>query len=215
VRSVRADGWQILAACRGSAVEMVPDSPGQAENSATLLAKKVCKTCPVRQACLALAHRISSSRGPEYTQGVWGGLTPRERDSWRLLGVPPRPCTGCGLDCVPINSHTTECNACSPHQKPRYEEYRVLIERLIVAGSSAAEAARELRLARDSVIKACRRWRREITGRGRRGRRPVRECGTLAAKTRHHRNGESDQDCACKHVRWKAGKKRDRPSDES
>ncbi len=61
--------WRQHAACRGADPDIFyPATDEEAEE-----AKAVCATCPVRQACLeyALANRERD--------GVWGGLTERER----------------------------------------------------------------------------------------------------------------------------------------
>ena len=61
--------WRQRAACRGLDPEVFyPSSDEDAEE-----AKAICGECPVRQLCLehALAHRERD--------GVWGGLTERER----------------------------------------------------------------------------------------------------------------------------------------
>lgn len=61
--------WRQHAACRGLDPEIFyPPSDEESEE-----AKSVCGECPVRQLCLehALVHRERD--------GVWGGLTERER----------------------------------------------------------------------------------------------------------------------------------------
>jgi WhiB family redox-sensing transcriptional regulator len=40
-------------------------------------AKRVCQACPVRAECLAAAITDPS------LEGIWGGLSPRERRAWR------------------------------------------------------------------------------------------------------------------------------------
>jgi WhiB family redox-sensing transcriptional regulator len=69
--------WMADAACRTYAVDYwFSETPGTSYSEA----KAVCDTCPVRSECLkhALDHE-------DY--GVWGGLTPRERDLYRK-GLP-------------------------------------------------------------------------------------------------------------------------------
>jgi len=65
--------WRAGALCSGSD----PDlwfSPGAIEHKE---AKRICRDCPVRRECLeyALATPVD--------QGVWGGMTERERRSYR------------------------------------------------------------------------------------------------------------------------------------
>jgi WhiB family transcriptional regulator, redox-sensing transcriptional regulator len=73
----RDDAWQLRAACRGpQAAAFFP--PPQFERKDEKLgreqrAKEICRTCPVRQPCLAYALRI---REPH---GIWGGLNENER----------------------------------------------------------------------------------------------------------------------------------------
>lgn len=219
----RADSrrWQDQAACVGGPAEHVPGPTDEADPVGTLegrahvlLAKKVCATCPAIRPCLAAARRIARELGPGSAQGVWAGLTLQERETWRILKTPPRPCDRCGLLCVPVNTGTATCRACKPRQRIRFDDYREAIVELVERGLSGAAVADLLGLDRNGVTRACRLWGVNITGRGSRGRRPVKECGTLAAKTRHARRGESWNDCACKHVRWVAGKRRGSESSE-
>ena len=68
------DEWQRDAACQDSNPEMffpVGQSPlGRAEAWA---AKRICRRCPVRTACLEWAIRTGER------SGVWGGMTEEER----------------------------------------------------------------------------------------------------------------------------------------
>ena len=69
--------WQLRAACRGpQAAVFFP--PGTFERKEDKLgrefrAKDICRTCPVRRACLDYALEI---REPH---GIWGGLNENER----------------------------------------------------------------------------------------------------------------------------------------
>lgn len=61
--------WMARGMCRFEPPEVFfPSDAGGVEH-----AKRVCKTCPVRETCLeyALAHRID--------HGVWGGASERQR----------------------------------------------------------------------------------------------------------------------------------------
>ena len=69
--------WQLKAACRGPQAEVF-FPPSHFERKEEKLeredrAKGICKTCSVRQPCLAYAIRI---REPH---GIWGGLNEVER----------------------------------------------------------------------------------------------------------------------------------------
>jgi WhiB family redox-sensing transcriptional regulator len=65
--------WRELAACRGNDLNLF--FPGRGESAEP--ARQVCAACPVRQPCLGYA--ISNA----ITDGIWGGLTERERRALR------------------------------------------------------------------------------------------------------------------------------------
>jgi WhiB family transcriptional regulator, redox-sensing transcriptional regulator len=68
--------WRDAALCRQTDPELFfPDKGGSCEP-----AKRVCRVCPVRGECLDHAIRHHE------TDGVWGGLSPRQR---RRI-TPPR-----------------------------------------------------------------------------------------------------------------------------
>jgi WhiB family transcriptional regulator, redox-sensing transcriptional regulator len=61
--------WREQAACRGTDLDVFYPERGESADPA----RQVCAQCPVRRPCLeyALSNRI--------TDGIWGGLTERER----------------------------------------------------------------------------------------------------------------------------------------
>lgn len=63
--------WMAAARCAQTDPEVFFPKKGRPDS--TSWAKRICRRCPVRQACLAhaLEHREND--------GVWGGLSPRER----------------------------------------------------------------------------------------------------------------------------------------
>jgi WhiB family redox-sensing transcriptional regulator len=69
--------WRSEAACRGLSVELFFPGPGEGNGRVNethyFVGKTVCARCPVRRECLDYAgeHAI--------LDGLWGGLTPRER----------------------------------------------------------------------------------------------------------------------------------------
>lgn len=73
MRFVLSQGWRRDAACAGTDPELFHHK-GLDEQRA---AKMICGNCEVKQECLreALVH--------EDPFGVWGGLTPKERDRLR------------------------------------------------------------------------------------------------------------------------------------
>ncbi|WP_084963316.1 WhiB family transcriptional regulator [Thermoactinospora rubra] len=82
-----ADDWRELAACRDHPdpdlwfPAIGPGGPdtAQRERRAYAPARRVCRDCPVWRDCLDYAL----TRGERW--GMYGGLTPRERKSTRLL----------------------------------------------------------------------------------------------------------------------------------
>lgn len=67
-------GWQQLALC----AETDPDAFFPEEGGSQRIPKNICKDCPVRVRCLEYAIRNNE------THGVWGGLSPSERQKLRL-----------------------------------------------------------------------------------------------------------------------------------
>lgn len=74
--------WKADAACRGMDPDLFHPQTGWSEHAEAHgpvvlgqveAAKAVCSTCPVRQECLDYALAAGE------TEGVWGGLDPRER----------------------------------------------------------------------------------------------------------------------------------------
>lgn len=196
------EGWRERGACRRTRVDMVPHQRGIKS------AKRVCSACPVQVKCLLAVEKMRLEQGAEQVQGVYAGLTARERDTMAVLGRQPEPCTKCGLDCVPINLEMTECEACQPKADIRYDDYRLLIEQRVRAGKSYQEIADELRLKKRVVVAACAKWKLKIGKRSAsRPRQGVMECGTLAAKYRHHRKEPySWRNCPqCRFVPWNKG----------
>jgi WhiB family redox-sensing transcriptional regulator len=59
--------WEALAACKGRPVALFYPEPSISVEPA----KRICRGCPVRQACLVA--------GLNERHGVWGGMTRNER----------------------------------------------------------------------------------------------------------------------------------------
>lgn len=71
----RREHWTERARCRETATEVFfPTSSAAAEWAP---ARKVCAGCPVMPQCLAFALLHET---PAHRHGMWGGLTPAERD---------------------------------------------------------------------------------------------------------------------------------------
>ena len=82
-----AAGWRDRAACRDGAVDMFPDLQDAA---AVTRAAAVCRRCPTRRPCGALARRLEAG------WGVWGGR-PRALNPADLVDpfLEPGPPTSC------------------------------------------------------------------------------------------------------------------------
>lgn len=76
--STEGTAWRELAACRRTAVDFFDE-----EQTAAALA--VCRTCPVLTPC----RDVALAEGPP--EGVWGGLTPRDRRVLALRARQARP----------------------------------------------------------------------------------------------------------------------------
>ena len=73
-----SEHWYLLAACRGADTSLFYPSEQERGMFAALRserAKAICRRCPVVGACLEWA------RSAEEDYGIWGGLTPDERDN--------------------------------------------------------------------------------------------------------------------------------------
>lgn len=202
-RSAWSTDWRRRAACRNLRQEMVPD-----DSFGEHLAKKLCADCPVVASCYAESEQITQRYGPAYAEGIWGGLTVRERGTMIGLQIPPAPCPQCGLICVPVGYATDRCQACDPGTTLTYADYRPQIEQLIADELTYEQVADRLRLDKGALVSACGRWKIRSRTRSTRTRGAVKQCGTLAAKERHRKRHESWENCACKQVAWKRGNTR-------
>ena len=76
--------WREMAACRDTDPDLFfPNGIGMASQVQSDRAKAVCHVCLVVDRCLSFALRSGQD------EGIWGGLTPEERQqSRRSLGQP-------------------------------------------------------------------------------------------------------------------------------
>lgn len=72
--SAMADDWKDEANCRNMDTELF--FPGLGGNVPQFV-KEVCAECTVSEECLWYANETSAD------YGVWGGMSPRERQAWR------------------------------------------------------------------------------------------------------------------------------------
>ena len=75
--ALRDEAWQRAAACRGPIAKVFfpPSAPESraAREAREARAKAICRTCVVREDCLAYALEIAEPHG------IWGGLSETER----------------------------------------------------------------------------------------------------------------------------------------
>lgn len=83
--------WIEHAACRGTAPETTdiffPEESHITTDTIYDTAKRWCKTCLVRQQCLDDAMMYEQDQWRRF--GVFGGLTPRQRDQLARTWQPP------------------------------------------------------------------------------------------------------------------------------
>ena len=80
-----SSSWLDLASCKGRPLSLW--FPARGDAFSAKVAKSICRTCPVRAACLAdaLAH------DGEYPAGIYGGLSAQQRVVMRRrLALVPR-----------------------------------------------------------------------------------------------------------------------------
>ncbi|WP_242882648.1 WhiB family transcriptional regulator [Actinomadura litoris] len=77
-RRRRAASWEDLASCAGMGTNMFfPNESGWSGAEQAERAKAICRDCPVRAECLAMAMADADLRG------IWGGTTWHERKAAR------------------------------------------------------------------------------------------------------------------------------------
>jgi WhiB family transcriptional regulator, redox-sensing transcriptional regulator len=70
-------GWFDRAACRGVGWDLFFPEAGTGEHADYSAAQRLCERCTVAPRCLAYAIETRA------VEGVWGGLTPKERKTVR------------------------------------------------------------------------------------------------------------------------------------
>jgi WhiB family transcriptional regulator, redox-sensing transcriptional regulator len=83
--SASAESWRDDAACIGADPRIFTDPRPDTDDTRQAVA--LCRSCPVRQPCLAtaLAHH------PDADVGIWGGMTPQGRQAIRRERAAPVP----------------------------------------------------------------------------------------------------------------------------
>lgn len=74
------DSWSANPAEVAAAVDLFYEDE---DDEVVALARSICAGCPARRECLAIAM----ARNEKY--GMWGGLTPAERQRLRRTGIEP------------------------------------------------------------------------------------------------------------------------------
>lgn len=112
-----SDDWRKRAACiEADPGLFYPDTPvGVNHRQAYAAAREVCGTCPVKLDCLEYAMHERE------TEGMWGGLTPLEREKVAKTRTPKQHrCTACGCDYVPVSYMQKNCSPrCSRRARSR------------------------------------------------------------------------------------------------
>lgn len=98
--------WRLKAACAGLSLEEADRIFFPEETDTPDIwreGKKICSGCPVREACL----KNASAHGAQY--GLWGGLTPQERETKGLPVSGSRPKAGDGRKCGTYSKWNAGC----------------------------------------------------------------------------------------------------------
>ena len=80
--------WRDDAECISITTEMFFNDGhyGNGTDHESLMVKKFCSTCVVKDECLAAAFHYERDMGKNERAGIWGGLGPRERYmAWKKL----------------------------------------------------------------------------------------------------------------------------------
>jgi hypothetical protein len=80
---VSSSDWADRGACRGLPQRLFIPERGGRDRDVYAEPRAICEACPVRWECLDLAL-ATEMQG--YRKGMFGGLTPEERDRWAAFG---------------------------------------------------------------------------------------------------------------------------------
>lgn len=78
--------WMTRADCQDIPTDIFFPQPGRIGAAQAKQAIKVCRSCPVREECLAYAMSFPDRSLP----GIWGGTTERERSRLHHVATPIR-----------------------------------------------------------------------------------------------------------------------------
>lgn len=105
--------WRLRAACRNVDPELA-FAPSNTKE-ARAFAEDFCGHCKVRYECLSWALHLEGRLPRGGRHGVFGGLTPEERNGLLLRGT--RTCTDCPRIFVPVNAGHIRCRPCGDARK--------------------------------------------------------------------------------------------------
>lgn len=178
--------WQAAALCRTDPDPFFCEQGGSAND-----ARRICAACPVRLQCMTEAMTVEDGLGYAMRGGIWGGLTPRERDKWdRVRVLAPTPADS---DSKPQPAPEPEPTSATPDVPRKHSGGRPLAP----CGTRAAYERHQRR--GEEIDVKCREWREEYAASRR--RRPA-VCGTGSGRSRHQRRGEPVcRDCRRNHQR--------------
>jgi hypothetical protein len=98
--------WRLQAACAGlelTEADRIFFPENSEDSKAWLEGKQICGACPVKKECL----KNASAHGAQY--GLWGGLTPQEREAKGLPVSGSRPKAGDGRKCGTYSKWNAGC----------------------------------------------------------------------------------------------------------
>ena len=78
--------WMTRADCQNLPTDIFFPQPGRLGVAQAKQALKICRSCPVREECLAYAMSFPDRSLP----GIWGGTTERERSRLHHVATPIR-----------------------------------------------------------------------------------------------------------------------------
>ena len=122
--------WQDQAACVTIPTEMFFNEGhyGNGNDHESIMVKKFCNECPVKDECLAAAFHYERNMGKDDRAGIWGGLGPRQRwIAWKKI-VAQKDVRHCrnGHEMTESNTYFnpagyTQCRACKDRQRETWK----------------------------------------------------------------------------------------------
>lgn len=135
--------WAAAAACATAGVDFFP---GRHDSAAIADAKAICRTCPVKSACLDDILDREGGSNLTYRSGIWGSLTPpeRHREYRRRLAAAKRA------------AEDATGEQAMGRQLKLTDEQRAEVRARYAAGESLAALAREHDVGKATIQRAVR-----------------------------------------------------------